>query len=131
MQNSNYAIKQLKKNVLNKVQPTLWKLNAIKQFKRNFNQLNVVSDVLVKGTSLSDPIVVTFPFLVEILAGVHQRLSHIGRHKLMHIVKQYFYHPALEKVARDLCRSCKHCQLFKTNNQPVAPPILKIVSLSV
>ena len=25
MQNSNYAIKQLKKNVLNKVQPTLWK----------------------------------------------------------------------------------------------------------
>ena len=86
MQNSNYAVKQLKKNVLNKVHPTLWKVNAIKQFKHNFNQLNVVSDVMVKGTSLSDPIVVTFPFLVEILARVPQKLSQIGRHKLMHIV---------------------------------------------
>ena len=84
--------------------------------------------MLVKGTSLSDPIVIAFPFLVKILARVYQKLSHIGRDKLMHIVKQYFYHPALEKVARDLCRSCKHCQLFKTNNQPIAPPILKIVT---
>ena len=113
------------------MQPTLCKLNAIKQFKLNFNQLNVVSDVLVKGSSLSDPILVIFPFLVEVLARVHQKLSHIGRHKLMHIVKQYFYHPALEKVATDLCRSCKHCQLFETNNQPIAPPILKIVSISI
>ena len=35
MKNLNYAIKQIKKNVLNKVQPALWKLNAIKQFKHN------------------------------------------------------------------------------------------------
>ena len=65
--------------------------------------------MLVKGTSLSDSVDVAFPFLVEILTRVQQKLSNIyiisyihqklSQHKLMRIVEQYFYHPALEKVA--------------------------------
>ena len=68
-----------------------------------------------KGGKLDDPIVVTFPFLVEIVSKTHSHLDHIGREKLFGMISPFFWHPALYKTCQDLCRSCKWCQLFKTS----------------
>ena len=70
--------------------------------------------------------VVSFPFLVEIIHKVHTQLAHVGRHKLLAIIQNHFYHPALNKVAREYFSAFHHCQLFKINAQPIRPPILKI-----
>lgn len=128
MQNRNFAIRQIKHKVQNNILTKHWKSRALNQFKRQFNKLNIISELLVKGECNSSPVVVTFPFLIEVLHKVHTQLAHIGRHKLMACVQEHFWHPAMEKVARDICASCGHCQLFKVNNQPIAPPTIKIAT---
>ena len=86
-------------------------------------------DLLVKQLSDNNyPVVVSFPFLVEIVAKVHGKLNHVGRHKAMDYIRNHFWHPALEKVLRDFCASCKYCQIYKTNIQQIKPPMLKIQS---
>jgi hypothetical protein len=117
MQNNNYALKVLQNKVKNNVEPKHWKLPALNQFKRQFKHLKIENNLLVNETNQNSPVVISFPFLVEVISKVHNKLSHIGRHKLVDCVKKHFWHPALDKVAREICSSCKYCQLFKTSHQ--------------
>lgn len=126
MQNKNYALRQLKHKIFNQIPINQWKLNILNQFKRNYKNLHIIKGIMVKGDQDISPVVISFPFLVEVVNKVHEQLAHIGRHKLIDVIQQHFYHPALEKTARDICSTCSHCQLFKINNQPIAPPIIKI-----
>lgn len=70
--------------------------------------------------------VVPFSLMVEIIQKVHNQLGHIGRHKLIEIVSSNFWHPAIDKVARDICACCVYCQHYKTSSQPLYPPTIKI-----
>ena len=126
MQEDNHAIKVLKRMIKNNIPTNSWKYKSIQQFKRINKSLKIVDNILVKCSTHKSPVVVSFPFLVEIVNKVHQKLAHIGRHKLVNAVSEWFYHPALDKVAGDVCLSCAHCQIYKTNNQPIFPPTLKI-----
>ena len=62
------------------------------------------------------------------ICKTHEREAYIGRHKLIAVVMEYFWHPAVEEVARDVCASCTHCQLFKVHSQPISPPVVNIQS---
>ena len=68
-------------------------------------------------------VVVPFSLLVEIVYKTHNQVAHIGRHKLMALVMQMFWHPALDEVSREVCASCTHCQLNKVSTQHLSPPI--------
>lgn len=48
--------------------------------------------------------------------------------KLLDIILKQFWHPAMEKVIRDICKSCIHCQTFKTSCQNIYPPTIKITT---
>ena len=84
--------------------------------------------MLVRRLNNISAIVVSFPFTVEIIHKVHVQLAHIGRHKLLHVLKGQFWHPSMDKVSREICRSCNYCQLNKVNLQQVVPPTLRIES---
>ena len=70
--------------------------------------------------------VVSFDFLVEVTNKIHHSLAHLGRNKLIDLVGTNFWHPACDKVARDICKSCLYCQTYKASNMVVAPPTMKI-----
>ena len=73
-------------------------------------------------------VISSYPFLVEIVHQVHNRLLHVRRHKLIHLVANHFWHPALDAVAREICACCTYGQLFKASNQIRIPPTIKIKS---
>ena len=126
MQDRNYAVRNLKNNIRKQIPTRQWKHKSLNQFKRSSSKLSVSDGLLINTQNKKSLVVITFPFLVEVIHKVHTQLSHVGRHKLLDIIQEHFYHPAMNKVARDYCSSCHHCQLFKVNTQPISPPILKI-----
>ena len=73
-------------------------------------------------------VVVPFGLIVEILNKVHVQLAHIGRPKLVDLVLRNFWHPAIEKIAGDICSVCDNCQYFKVSSQHIVPPTRKIVT---
>ena len=126
MQSSNFAISSLKRKITNNIKPTAWKSKTLDQFKNSFNNLKMVDGLIVKNLDDATPVVVSFPFLVEILFMVHNEMSHAGRHKILNVLRKEFWHPAIDKISREICASCKFCQLNKTNLQQIPPPILKV-----
>ena len=65
---------------------------------------------------------------MEVCYKTHTQLAHLGRHKLIEVVTRHFWHPAVDRVAREICASCTHCQLYKIASQQVVPPTIKIQS---
>ena len=126
MQDRNFALKQLKNKIRNNIPTRLWNCNPIQQFKHAAKSLQIRDGLLIKGEKANAPIVVSFSFLVEIVHKTHEKLNHIGRNKLVSIIQEYFWHPGLHKVCGDICRSCNHCQLYKTHKLDKAPPVVKI-----
>lgn len=98
----------------------------LQQFKKSFKDLTIDKGIVRRRLDDCEPIVISFPFLVEVLFKIHNQLNHVGRHRLLAAVRSHFWHRALDKVARDLCASCAYCQKNKTNTQQEFPPILKV-----
>lgn len=126
MQKSNHAIKMLFNKVKLGVPTRTWKSKSLNQFKRHFDSLSIVNGLLVKIIDNIEVIVVSFPFLVEVIYKVHDEVAHVGRHKLLDTMKYQFWHPGMDNIAREICASCHYCQLNKTNAQHINPPVSKI-----
>ena len=127
MQEQNFALNSLRKRVGNRVTPKRWTNPSLNQFKRSFNSLKIVNNLLVKSIDSDlQAIVVSFELATEVIHKVHNKLAHLGRHKLLHLVKRQFWHPAMDKIAKEICRCCLYCQLNKVNVQGESPPTLKI-----
>ena len=73
-------------------------------------------------------VVVSWDLLVQIATCVHLSLAHIGRDKMLHLLRQHIFHPNLYMVVRDICQSCPECQVRKVSRQVYVPPTLKIVT---
>jgi len=126
LQNFDDALKQLKNNVMTKLPVKYWKNENLCQFKRYCREFEVRNGILVKREGKFWPTVVSFNFIVEVLHKIHLNLCHVSHRKLLGLTKQYFWHPSMSKIAKDLCMSCKYCQLYKSKSQMIAPPIIKI-----
>ena len=77
----------------------LWKAPSLKQFKRFASVLKMEDDLSVRHQNNETSVIVSFPFLVEVIYKVHNKMAHLGRQKMIDLVKRQFWHPALEKVA--------------------------------
>ena len=128
MQRANHALKILKSKIDKQIPPTQWKSKAIEQFKWSVKRLMVNDGLLVYEHKDVKSVVVSFPFMVDIVAKTHLSLNHIGRHKLVKAIQPYFWHPGLDKICLEFCRSCQHCQLYKISKIDKPPPTLKIQS---
>ena len=129
MQSNNHALRVLRKLVFNVVPVKDWKNGACRQFKRYSRELEINNGMLIRNKGDVSLIVVSYAFMVEIAFKVHSKLAHIGRHKLIYTIMKQFWHPAIDDICRDLCRSCSYCQFYKANIQHKTPPLMKINSV--
>ena len=72
--------------------------------------------------------VVTADLTIEIAVTSHYNMAHMGRDKLVHLLRRHLWHPRLYAVCRDVCTSCPQCQLMKVSRQWVAPPTFRITT---
>ena len=128
LQEQDDNIRLLKQYVDERVPVTEWQLPCLRKFKRYASELQVNNGTLVRKHGRKMLVVAPFSLAVEVTCRTHQRVAHIGRHKLLAVMMEHFWHPALDEVARDVCASCRHCQLFKVHPQAVCPPVVKIQS---
>ena len=126
LQSSNHAIKLLRTKIESNIPTSEWKEVALGQFKR-YRDLQVVEGIVVKVEKAS-PAVVPFKFMVELLFKIHAVLGHLGRQKLVEIIRRQFWHPGMDNVAREICKACDYCQKNKVNVLNEKPPILKLQS---
>ena len=68
----------------------------------------------------------------RVLAGMalqlHNEMSHLGRDKLLHLLRQHVWGLDLYSVVADVCTSCRQCQMNKCHRQERQPPTRKIVT---
>ena len=125
IQNNDRDINNLKKNLTSNTKLHSWD-ETLHIFKRHHKTLRVQTDLLVIDRHNFTIPVVPFTLLTDIVYKVHTQMAHIGMHKLIDIISKDFWHPSLELVVRDICISCRHCQLYKVSSQSIAPPTIKI-----
>ena len=101
MQQRNHALKLLQRNIDQKVSPKKWKEKPLNQFKRSAGQLRFKGKLLVKWYGKLSPVVVSLPYMVEIIYKTHPALNHIGRHKLVDAIRPQFWHPGLDGICLD------------------------------
>ena len=127
MQENNHNICQLKTMTEQRVPPRHWTVPSLGQFKRHAKHLAINNGILAREVENQLLAVVSFPLMVEMVYKIHEKVAHLGRHKILDIVSKQFWHPAADEIARQICKCCTYCQLNKTNIQQEKPPTLKIV----
>ena len=60
------------------------------------------------------------PLITRMLFELH-RLSHPSAQRLINLMRPYFYHEEMQKIATNLIQACQHCILFKTKTFPNLP----------
>ena len=128
LQNRDSAIRMLKTHVRKQRRPQEWKGRALQRFKRYWNRYRIDDELLVMEFGGRLVPVLPFRAFVEACCQTHCRLAYLGRPKLLKVMTQHFWHPALHKVTRDVCTTCVFCQLHKPSFQRFSPPTIKIQS---
>ena len=67
-------------------------------------------------------------FITGVAIILHNEYAHVGRDKLIYLIRKVFWHPSLYNVCNDVCVSCQKCQITKEYSTVVSPPTLRIQS---
>jgi len=126
IQMKDFAIRKLNTLLEQGTKVKKWNRPCLNQYKRHAKGLSVINGVVCKTVKQFEVPLIPFHLMVDVIVKVHNRLSHVGINKITNIVQQHFWHPAMNDIIREVCVSCRHCQLFKTSQSAISPPILKI-----
>ena len=123
LQKLSYPLRVLKDSLSSNKPLTDW-VKVIAPFKRYYSLLQ-----LQEGVLLHDGIpIIDFNLFIEIALVLHHQLAHMGRGKLLEMMKTLAWNPSQYKIINDICTTCEHCQLFKSGHATIIPPTFKIVS---
>jgi hypothetical protein len=53
--------------------------------------------------------------------------GHVGWHKVMHALNQWYYWPTMLADVKSFVRACPHCQLFKSTRQPTTEIVPSVI----
>ena len=126
MQDGDHAVSMIKEKIIKGIGIKQWNEPYLKQFRRYHGEMKIEGEILIRKNENFNAIITSYAFMVEIIVKTHQQLAHIGRHKLIDLVIKQFWHPAIDSIAREICKTCNYCQLNKNNSQHQKPPTLKI-----
>lgn len=124
---SDAALSALRENVGKAVPVEKWP-DSVEDFKRYSSTLVVREDILMCKSDNYLTCVIPFQALIDLALSTHCSMAHIGREKLLTLLRKNVWHPKLCKIVDDVCTTCSKCQLNKVSSQRVGPPTLKIVS---
>ena len=105
----------------------LWP-SELSSFGKSSYDFYVKEGLLYCKVGRCQSVVVSWSLLVRIVVSLHSALAHIGRDKMLHLLRQHVFHPNLYMAVRDVCQSCPDCQIMKVSRQVYLPPMLKIVT---
>ena len=128
VQQRQHVTKMLYTRIEKNIEPNLWKARSLQVFKRYASKLSISSGILWFNSLDGPRMVIPFLFLVELALQIHWQMSHVGRNKLIHLLRTCVWHPSIHEVAGDITLSCPHCQLYKTSVSGPSPPMIKIES---
>ena len=97
---------------------------VLNPYRRHYQALKLCDDLLIYQGEQAAP-VVTFKVMVDLMLLVHYQMAHIGRQKLIEVVRSQAWHPSMTKIASDITSSCDGCQRMKVSSI-IAPPVCKI-----
>ena len=129
MQASNLYLSELLELISAGIQKEEW-LNHVKQYTYVGHKLSVREGILLFEDGPLRAVVVSLDLLVDVAIAAHYHMLHIGRDKLIHLIKRHVWHPKLYSVCQDVCVSCSHCQMMKVARQCYVPPTIKVVTRS-
>ena len=99
---------------------------SCKRFKSSFKNLKVVRGILFNIQY--DAVVVSFHAAVGYCVEIHLSHCHVGKAKVLELVRQDIFHPSLDKICEDVCFSCERCQKAKFSGVKAVAPILKVTT---
>ena len=126
LQSSDYALKSLIKVIQKEVPVKRWQEPCLKQYQRYYNQLSVEDGLLLYKHKDTIALIIPFNHMIKMVCDTHTKMGHIGMEKLVQSIIQSYWHPALNKAARDVCSTCLHCQTYKPSHRQVQAPMHKI-----
>ncbi|XP_064083847.1 uncharacterized protein LOC135199620 [Macrobrachium nipponense] len=101
--------------------------HSCKRLKSKWSEFRVYQDLLFKELSDGHLVpVISFKVLIDLEAETYLQNAHLGIGKMTSMLRGLVWHHALTKVIRDLCRTCKECQMCKVSREVVFPPTLRI-----
>ena len=74
-----------------------------------------------------DIFVVSSSLITEMSLSLHYNMAHLGRQKLIEVVRRNAWHPSISRVAADITKSCDLCQRMKVHSS-FAPPMLRVTT---
>ena len=104
--------------------PKTWP-NKISKFKKYANKIVKKDGVLVFDGSSGPVVIVDMDLLVEVVLVVHYKMAHIGRNKILDLLRTQVWNPNFNKVVCDVTSSCLICQRSKPSSI-IYPPLNKI-----
>ena len=127
MQAHDNRLKKLR-NCLNNRQSTRKWPKSLKSFARYCRNLKIMDEIIVYQAEDRVVPVLSFTMIVEILLVIHHNLTHVGRDKMIAMVRGLVWHPDIHMVSSDVCNTCPQCQLKRIRPLNVIPPTWKISS---
>ena len=122
IQRSDFVIDKLREWIKSgrQVLPTL-----CSRFRRTVRNLKVTEDAALVNTQYNS-YVMPFYFTVGYCIEIHFNNCHVGKRKLIELVKSVIYHPSIDKICEEICSTCDACQKAKYSGVRAMAPLIKV-----
>ena len=98
----------------------------VSKFKKFTKELFVRKGLILHGSEPTKTrLVIDLSLLVEVVLVFHYHMAHIGRNKVLDLVRAHVWHPNVNMVVEDVTQSCLVCQKGKPSVLRY-PPVHKI-----
>ena len=101
----------------------------LEYFKRQYLQYIFRDNMLLCNIHGRNVVVVSMDLIIRLAMILHRELAHVGRDKVLYLMRQHVFHPNMYMVVRDVTVSCPDCQFVKVARQVQVPPTLKIITM--
>lgn len=96
-------------------------------FRRMSSRFEITDGLLVYRIPQSTSVpVIPRTLLIRVVTTYHVDQAHLGRDKLVALIRAQYWSPYISEVISDICSACPTCQTTKITGVMISPPMLKI-----
>ena len=93
-------------------------------FKSSLGRVRIRNNIVTfKGIP-----VITKEFMIEYICTIHDHLGHLGKLKIINLIKDRYWCPGWQQMVLEITRSCPMCLTNKAHTTHVAPPVYKKIA---
>ena len=126
LQKRDFKLRKLKRIILSPLTKRGNLPKPVYNFGKHLTSISFERNCLWHHTRRRTCPVMPFKTLAEVVVDTHNKMAHIGSHKLRELISTEYWHPDLEKMCHDVATSCGWCQKNKPQPKKTLPPMKKI-----